>query len=186
VTSNPSGICQCGCGDPAPIALVTRTSRGVIRGQHLRFIQGHFRRPPNRTSPDATPLDHAWAAGIVDGEGSIQIRKMRLGHTLGLSIGQSGTDTPPMLLRFRQLYGGRIYIHRVTALRKNGSPRRPHWGWAVTALQAERVLEHVEPYIVEKRDQVALALIYRNSAVGIGKYDRAESLRDDLRAVQKR
>lgn len=38
---NPSGICQCGCGQPAPIAAMTSRLHGWAAGKPLRFIQGH-------------------------------------------------------------------------------------------------------------------------------------------------
>lgn len=34
-------LCECGCGEPAPIASKTFTKRGWRKGQPLRFIQGH-------------------------------------------------------------------------------------------------------------------------------------------------
>lgn len=34
-------LCECGCGEPAPIAKVTRTERGQRRGYPIRFINGH-------------------------------------------------------------------------------------------------------------------------------------------------
>lgn len=37
-------LCNCGCGQPAPIAKVTRTARGEFRGQPLQYIRGH--KPP--------------------------------------------------------------------------------------------------------------------------------------------
>lgn len=36
--------CECGCGEVTPIANRTRTVRGQIKGQPLRFINGHNRR----------------------------------------------------------------------------------------------------------------------------------------------
>lgn len=33
--------CACGCGGEAPIATMTRTARGIRRGDRLRFIHGH-------------------------------------------------------------------------------------------------------------------------------------------------
>src|SRR4051812_18725191 len=35
------GLCQCGCGEPAPLATRTYRQRGHIKGQPLRFIPGH-------------------------------------------------------------------------------------------------------------------------------------------------
>lgn len=37
----PYGYCQCGCGGVAPIARRTRTGIGHVKGQPIRFIQGH-------------------------------------------------------------------------------------------------------------------------------------------------
>jgi hypothetical protein len=38
---NPSGLCQCGCGQPAPLAEQSVTARGYIRGEPVRFIRNH-------------------------------------------------------------------------------------------------------------------------------------------------
>jgi hypothetical protein len=35
------GYCQCGCGEKAPIAAVTSKKRGHIKGEPIRFINGH-------------------------------------------------------------------------------------------------------------------------------------------------
>ena len=34
-------LCECGCGNPAPIAKQTRECKGHVAGQPVRFIQGH-------------------------------------------------------------------------------------------------------------------------------------------------
>lgn len=34
-------LCECGCGQPAPIAPVTNSRRGWFKGQSKRFISGH-------------------------------------------------------------------------------------------------------------------------------------------------
>lgn len=41
---NDIPLCECGCGDVAPLAPKTVASRGVVKGQPLRFIHGHNRR----------------------------------------------------------------------------------------------------------------------------------------------
>lgn len=35
-------LCGCGCGEPAPIAKITRAAYGHVAGQPVRFIQGHY------------------------------------------------------------------------------------------------------------------------------------------------
>lgn len=39
-------LCECGCGEPAPIATRTRTTKGHIKGQPIRFRVGHNGRVP--------------------------------------------------------------------------------------------------------------------------------------------
>jgi hypothetical protein len=34
-------LCECGCGQPTPIAKRTRSLRGQVKGEPLRFINGH-------------------------------------------------------------------------------------------------------------------------------------------------
>ncbi len=37
-------LCECGCGQPAPIAPVTNLRKGHIKGQPTRFVAGHNHR----------------------------------------------------------------------------------------------------------------------------------------------
>jgi hypothetical protein len=39
--SNPSGLCQCGCGQRTQLARQTRCDRGDIQGLPVRYIYGH-------------------------------------------------------------------------------------------------------------------------------------------------
>lgn len=34
-------LCECGCGQPAPIATQNNAARGYVKGQPQRFIRGH-------------------------------------------------------------------------------------------------------------------------------------------------
>lgn len=36
-----NGLCECGCGRPAPIAKRSDAHRGAVKGKPRRFIQGH-------------------------------------------------------------------------------------------------------------------------------------------------
>lgn len=42
----PIKLCECGCGEPAPIAKITKSSRGVRKGDPQRFVAGHQTRVP--------------------------------------------------------------------------------------------------------------------------------------------
>jgi hypothetical protein len=37
----PVKLCECGCGQPAPIATRTNTKLGHVKGQPIRFVRGH-------------------------------------------------------------------------------------------------------------------------------------------------
>lgn len=36
-------LCECGCGQPAPLAPRNRASKGIVKGEPLRFIKGHYK-----------------------------------------------------------------------------------------------------------------------------------------------
>lgn len=40
-TNNTPRLCECGCGNPAPVAINTNAKRGWVKGQPVRFISGH-------------------------------------------------------------------------------------------------------------------------------------------------
>ena len=51
---NPSGLCMCGCGLPVPIhAGPSVAARGLVRGQHVKFVAGHA----GRKSPHDYEVD---------------------------------------------------------------------------------------------------------------------------------
>ena len=58
-------LCECGCGQPAPIASQTITKRGIRKGDHLPFIHGHNARGIRRT---AETLRRMSAASIGKGK----------------------------------------------------------------------------------------------------------------------
>lgn len=37
-------LCECGCGQPAPIAKINRSARGNVKGQPCRFVLNHDKR----------------------------------------------------------------------------------------------------------------------------------------------
>lgn len=56
--NNTAKLCECGCGQPTPIATKTRTMLGHVKGQPVRFIRGHSGKiaKPNRKTPDFVEL----------------------------------------------------------------------------------------------------------------------------------
>jgi len=77
-------LCECGCGEPAPIAKKTRQQRGQVEGQPIRFIHGHnTARPRLVLDPSMWVEDEATGCWIwqrvrtVDGYGRLA---QRLAH----------------------------------------------------------------------------------------------------------
>lgn len=77
-----AGLCMCGCGQRTPLSTKTRTARGDVKGQPVRFVNGHNRRgkrnrpiydgPIYRVDP-ATGC-HVWLRGTNDdGYGQLTI-----------------------------------------------------------------------------------------------------------------
>ncbi len=54
---NPSGLCQCGCGEAAPLAKSSDAGRGYVRGEPLRFLPNHHRRLKPGWIETPGPLD---------------------------------------------------------------------------------------------------------------------------------
>ena len=43
---NPSGLCMCGCGGKAPLAVITARRFGHVQGEPVKFIHRHATRRP--------------------------------------------------------------------------------------------------------------------------------------------
>lgn len=56
-------LCECGCGQPAPIARQSLTKNGWVKGEPMRFIVGHN----NAVRPKAT-IEQAFTKYFVRGE----------------------------------------------------------------------------------------------------------------------
>ena len=83
-------LCECGCGQPAPIAKRTHTRYGIFKGQPLRFVHGHHNRLPRATwrgldrwrEEDwgyVTPC-HIWT-GALTTSGYAMVRERSTGRT---------------------------------------------------------------------------------------------------------
>lgn len=102
---------------------------------------------------DGRPLAVAWAAGFLDGEGSIQLRRVRPGPTpdtgfdVRITAGQKHRLPLQALL---DLFGGSIHRRRdgMFIWDLSGSPR------------VARALEELVPHLVGKREEAQAVLDY--------------------------
>lgn len=57
-------LCECGCGEPAPIATATNRKRGYVKGEPRRFVLGHH----GRVAPRKPVLDRLMEKVIWNGD----------------------------------------------------------------------------------------------------------------------
>lgn len=131
----------------------------------------------------------AYAAGLLDGEGTISIRVDHRPsgdvHVLQINVGM--TDLRPLNFMAENFGGG---IHGPV---RRGNPRhKPLYQWQVSARVAEAFLRRVRPYLVLKGEQadVALALRAISGRQGIRPSDaimsERRSLKEQLRVLNQR
>jgi hypothetical protein len=56
-SSKTDNKCACGCGKPTPLATHTQHSKGLVKGQPTRFVQGHNGNLPFSTTHRLTNVD---------------------------------------------------------------------------------------------------------------------------------
>ena len=108
----------------------------------------------------------AWTAGIIDGEGYVQIQKnnktkhyRRDYYTLRVRVG----NTDIKMLDLLQLaWGGHVRIHKRNRDNIDNINRRDMFDWDIQCTKARKVLEYILPYSVTKRKQVELAIDFQN------------------------
>lgn len=101
--------------------------------------------------------ERAYAAGLFDGEGCVQVYLQGKGRTqLLIALSVSGTDFRP-LEWLQERWGGRIQVYdEGTGPRSDGSSRRPLGTWRVRSHRARDFANDIYPFLVVKRDQLEL------------------------------
>lgn len=110
----------------------------------------------------------AWAAGLFEGEGSIQTRGVRPGKTgkaCHTSLHLTTTDED-----VAQMFAAAVGCGKVYGPYRQSGNRKPHWRWTLHDLAAiRRVLEQFANYLGVRRSVVAvnaLASDTRTEALG--------------------
>ncbi len=99
--------------------------------------------------------DKAWTAGIIDGEGSIQISKMsswtsKEHYTMRVAV--TNTDIR-MLEKLKELWGGTVNLRKLDRWHK-----RKTWEWCISCRKALFLLEKIYLYLVTKQKQAEIAI----------------------------
>lgn len=119
---------------------------------------------------DLSVASIAYLAGIIDGEGSIQINKSRNtsgSYTYFLKINITSTSIE-WLFNLREQWGGIGSFHvESPEKRAKKSPKwKPRALWDLHQKNARAVLEVILPYLRIKREQALLALNFRTNSRG--------------------
>lgn len=117
-----------------------------------------------------TDTDHAYLAGIIDGEGAIVIYKRPPRKNKGKTSGGDKTPRYEVILAVGMTDRKVIYwlkdnfpgsICEVKAVRPKA--KRRMWKWSVTGSNASDILKKVMPYLKTKALQACLAIYMQDS-----------------------
>ncbi len=108
------------------------------------------------------PRHLAWAAGFLDGEGSVRIRrtwsKSTARKVYSVSLSAVQVEREP-LERLVQLFGGTINPKQQIRARRTNS--MPYWSWMVTGFRAVDALSGMLPDLTTKRERAVLAIEFQ-------------------------
>ena len=117
MTPEPSGFCQCGCGQPTKIAPVSYAGRGWIKGAPFRFLRGHATKGRGRMQYPRIPIAGDWQ----------DVHRVRAEQALGKPLppgaqvhhvdGSRDADTPLVIC---QDYAYHRLLHARTRIVKAG------------------------------------------------------------------
>jgi len=117
-----------------------------------------------------TRVDHAWAAGFWEADGSIYLRRTPNSEFHRPYITASQTDDRAPLDKLVELYGGRVEGPFGTAYGNT------HWRWSMSnTKEVRRFIRQVHPYITIERKKRKLKIAYRLGFYIIGKDSRSFS-----------
>lgn len=103
--------------------------------------------------------DKARAAGWVDGEGSIYLRRFMNRNGINpcycLKVNVSNND-PRIIKWLSALWGGSTYT------RLGAKSKYQHFAWSIECAQAGAFLKDIRPYLIIKQDQADLAIKFQD------------------------
>lgn len=85
MNESPVALCECGCGEPAPIARRSNTRLGHVKGQPVRFIRSHVGRAQRKDPVECSVEEcdrQAKARGLCEGHRRRVAKTGKTGGTL--------------------------------------------------------------------------------------------------------
>lgn len=125
-----------------------------------------------------TIRDKAYTAGILDGEGSIQINpsKSQGKHKFWCLTVQISSNNKALMYWLKNLWKiGNVTIWKARGSKKN----RKSYNWRLYSYKAKRLLEEIRPYLIIKKEHTKLALEF-------GKYVNIKGFRLSKTTIKKR
>lgn len=112
--------------------------------------------PEQKDLPEFTEIDASYAAGIIDGEGSIHVRMDKTYVKIGVQVGM----VEPQVVDFlTEKFGGRVIIRQ-----PRGRNIKPIYTWSLWCRKAAVFLRVVEPYLKIKGERARDAIVLAESA----------------------
>lgn len=108
--------------------------------------------------------DLAWAAGFLDGEGSVRVRRLP-GATAGrptfygLALSASQVERGP-LDKLREMFGGAIHLQQPS--QRQSANASPYYNWMVTGRTAAAAIRIMLPYFTLKLERARLGLEFQS------------------------
>lgn len=144
--------CACGCGEPAKRFY----SNNQFKSWRA-YASGHSPCERIQIRIPSDPVDLAYAAGIIDGEGCIYTR---------VYMPKQGRDNISTILQlqltmcsetvvawFAKMFGGDVFVSQPPS-----ANRRTRFTWQFRGRIVGKVLESLLPYLKEKRQRAILAI----------------------------
>jgi len=117
MTDQTPKLCECGCGEPAPISPRNHSAHGYVKGEARRFVHGHNTRvqPIQKRAPIRPVADRLWsrvdkhcAGGCWEWQGTKQVS----GHgTMGVAKRNVLTHRLAYELTYGPIPAGKIVRH---------------------------------------------------------------------------
>ncbi len=115
-------LCECGCGQPAPLALRTRPTLGWVKGEPLRFRRGHSMKGRKHSAEAKAKIAEASRGHTLSAESRAKISAAKKGipHTAEarakMSAAHRGRTFPkgaeaPQWKGGRHVDGARVFLH---------------------------------------------------------------------------